>query len=223
MVQDKIRYPDDQTFARCEWFLARGATSQLLDRYWSEIKAHWKSGWGWIQSFRALCVIPIRTPWHREDMPEAATGSGEEIRALEGYHLQAWTEKVERISRVPRWKVKGGQNGTTHIKIEPSVQSDLFSRAQYFDSLRAGNYSARLCLRRNCENIFEVRIRGGKAACRAFHGCVTTWRFPSKGVGGHTVRDGQQLIDGPLVVGVGAVLHRVNPSGRRDQEVSRQP
>jgi spermidine/putrescine-binding protein len=40
MVQDKIRYPDDQTFARCEWFLARGATSQLLDRYWSEIKAH---------------------------------------------------------------------------------------------------------------------------------------------------------------------------------------
>jgi spermidine/putrescine-binding protein len=39
MLQDKIRYPDDRTLARCEWFLARGTTSQLLDRYWSEIKA----------------------------------------------------------------------------------------------------------------------------------------------------------------------------------------
>jgi len=39
MLQDKIRYPDDQTLSRCEWFLARGTTSQILDRYWSEIKA----------------------------------------------------------------------------------------------------------------------------------------------------------------------------------------
>ena len=44
-----------------------------------------------------------------------------------------------------------------------------------------------------------------------------------KGLGGNALREGEQLVDGPLVVGVGAVLHRVDPSGRRDQEVGRQP
>src|ERR1700680_1093154 len=52
---------------------------------------------------------------------------------------------------------------------------------------------------------------------------VTTWCFPSNGQCGDAVREGGQLIDGPLVVGVDAVLHRVDPSGRRDQEVGRQP
>src|SRR6516162_9795382 len=52
---------------------------------------------------------------------------------------------------------------------------------------------------------------------------VTTWCFPSNGLGGDALREGEQLIDGPLVVGVGTVLHRVDPSGRRDQEVGRQP
>jgi hypothetical protein len=31
--------------------------------------------------------------------------------------------------------------------------------------------------------------------------------------------EAEQFIDRPLVVGVGAVLHRVDPSGRCDQEV----
>jgi len=39
MLQDKARYPDDATLARCEWFVARGKTSQTLDRYWTEIKS----------------------------------------------------------------------------------------------------------------------------------------------------------------------------------------
>jgi len=42
-------------------------------------------------------------------------------------------------------------------------------------------------------------------------------------VGGDALREVEQLIDGPLVVGVTAVFHRVDPSGRRNQEVSRQP
>jgi spermidine/putrescine-binding protein len=39
ILRDTARYPDDSTLARCEWFVARGATSQILDRYWTEIKA----------------------------------------------------------------------------------------------------------------------------------------------------------------------------------------
>ncbi|HEY7159941.1 MAG TPA: spermidine/putrescine ABC transporter substrate-binding protein [Acidobacteriota bacterium] len=39
MLQDKARYPDETTLARCEWFIARGKTSQILDRYWTEVKS----------------------------------------------------------------------------------------------------------------------------------------------------------------------------------------
>src|SRR5579859_3930386 len=46
--------------------------------------------------------------------------------------------------------------------------------------------------------------------------------FSFNGPGGAALREGEQLIDRPLVVGVGTVLYRVDPSGRRDQEVGRQ-
>ena len=39
LLQSNVRYPDDITLARCEWFLARGETAQIMDRHWAEIKA----------------------------------------------------------------------------------------------------------------------------------------------------------------------------------------
>ena len=36
---------------------------------------------------------------------------------------------------------------------------------------------------------------------------------------GDALGEGEQLIDGPLVIGISAVLHRVHPSGGRNQEV----
>ena len=39
--------------------------------------------------------------------------------------------------------------------------------------------------------------------------------FPSKGFGSDALREGEQLIDGPLVVGIDAVLHLADPSGRQ--------
>ncbi len=37
LLQNRTRFPDDSTLARCEWFLARTTTAQVLDRYWTEI------------------------------------------------------------------------------------------------------------------------------------------------------------------------------------------
>lgn len=40
ILLDKARYPDEATLARCEWFsLHDPQTTQLLDRYWTEIKS----------------------------------------------------------------------------------------------------------------------------------------------------------------------------------------
>jgi spermidine/putrescine-binding protein len=39
ILNDDARYPSENTLARCEWFQHREGTNQLLDRYWTEIKA----------------------------------------------------------------------------------------------------------------------------------------------------------------------------------------
>src|SRR6185312_13332891 len=73
---------------------------------------------------------------------------------------------------------------------------------------------------------FRGAWRGETANVVKFQACgsgALRPNFTSKGPGGDVLREGEQLIDGPLVVGVGAILHRVNPSRRRDQEVGWQP
>lgn len=40
ILKDPVIYPDEATLSRCELISDIGATSQILDRYWTEIKSH---------------------------------------------------------------------------------------------------------------------------------------------------------------------------------------